>query len=323
MTKFYLNPITGRVIKSTGKTYEKLRQDGYIPDKEKCLYNIKSAKKCLERLFRYYPDMVYPSSSFINIPKTYREGKARAFIQCQASDKIVGYVDKKGNINRLMDGIAVPSGKKVPVVKDPLGGLESALKGAPQVSEEVHHKIKEQVESDKLIVDPKKASLIFNPVQGDFIPVNKPINKDTQKEIVNTINDTLVPTTMPPILPVPTTGSVAGVIEEGKKVIGVVNTDNKLIALREPKDVKNIQTIPKVEIAKEEFEKHSVVPEKGEERIIRQEIRCMDGEMFDTHEQRCLPCEHYDLVWDPKYKSCKIGLKLIAGEGGEIIGYSR
>ena len=48
--KFYISPITGRLIRSNAKTYENLKQRRFKVDKEPCLYNVRSAHKCLNKL---------------------------------------------------------------------------------------------------------------------------------------------------------------------------------------------------------------------------------------------------------------------------------
>ena len=45
--RFYLNPITGRLIKSTGRVYKRLKQDSILISRDKCMYNNKSAQHCL------------------------------------------------------------------------------------------------------------------------------------------------------------------------------------------------------------------------------------------------------------------------------------
>jgi hypothetical protein len=72
--KFFLSPYSGRAIKSSGKLYQQLHQDGYIVDRHPCLYNIKSAEQCLKRILRIYPN-VYPSSNFTDIPRIYKKEK--------------------------------------------------------------------------------------------------------------------------------------------------------------------------------------------------------------------------------------------------------
>jgi hypothetical protein len=44
---YYINPISGRVIKSTGKLYKELKKKRFKTDKDACLYNITSAKRCI------------------------------------------------------------------------------------------------------------------------------------------------------------------------------------------------------------------------------------------------------------------------------------
>ena len=53
-SKFYLNPITGRVIKSTGYVYKKLKRNGYNPKKHICVYDIKTAEKCLKKIMKLW-----------------------------------------------------------------------------------------------------------------------------------------------------------------------------------------------------------------------------------------------------------------------------
>ena len=51
-----------------------------------------------------------------------------------------------------------------------------------------------------------------------------------------------------------------------------------------------------------------MISNKEQDKIIKQ-LKCLDGEQFDTNENRCLPCSHYNLVWDPKQNICKPMLK--------------
>ena len=51
-----------------------------------------------------------------------------------------------------------------------------------------------------------------------------------------------------------------------------------------------------------------VLTEKEGDHIIRQ-IQCLEGEQLDPNENRCLPCTHYNLVWDTEHKVCKPMLK--------------
>ena len=53
---YYINPLTHRTIKSTGKVYKTLKEKKYHLQKDKCLYNSKYAEKCVNRLFKKYPE---------------------------------------------------------------------------------------------------------------------------------------------------------------------------------------------------------------------------------------------------------------------------
>jgi hypothetical protein len=47
---YYINPLTNRTIKSTGRVYKSLKERRFHMAKDKCLYNSKYAEKCLKRL---------------------------------------------------------------------------------------------------------------------------------------------------------------------------------------------------------------------------------------------------------------------------------
>ena len=53
----------------------------------------------------------------------------------------------------------------------------------------------------------------------------------------------------------------------------------------------------------------SPVISKQETDEIIKGLQCLDGEQLDPNENRCLPCTHYGLVWDPEHKVCKTMLK--------------
>ena len=93
--RFYLNPTTGRLIKSTGRVYTKLKKDSILMLRDKCLYNPKSAQRCLTKLLTLYPN-VYPPSNFIKIPKTHKRVSIRAFIKDPRKKYLVGYINKFG-----------------------------------------------------------------------------------------------------------------------------------------------------------------------------------------------------------------------------------
>ena len=67
MTKFYINPETGKIIKSTGKTFKKLKKNNCFIKKDWCLYDIKTAKKCFSKILDIYPEI--NQNKYIDKPK--------------------------------------------------------------------------------------------------------------------------------------------------------------------------------------------------------------------------------------------------------------
>ena len=101
-THYYINPITGRVIKSNSKMFEKLKKRRFIVQKDACLYDLNSAKKCLSSIINKYNGLVYPSSNFMNIPSTYHKRfKAKGFTKNKQKTHINGFIDKKGKFKKL------------------------------------------------------------------------------------------------------------------------------------------------------------------------------------------------------------------------------
>jgi hypothetical protein len=193
VNKFYLSPLSGRVIKSSSKLFKDLKQQGFIVDKHKCLYDIKSAEHCLNKLLSLYPSLVYPPSNFINIPRTHKQSNIRSFVLNENKSQIIGVVDKHGSITKPNVPIDVPSGKQLPEVKDPLNALSDALQDAKLISLDETQAIKKIVKNDNTFIDPKKFNLIYNPVQRDFVPINGTVSKSKQLQILKTINDSLIP----------------------------------------------------------------------------------------------------------------------------------
>ena len=77
-----------------------------------------------------------------------------------------------------------------------------------------------------------------------------------------------------------------------------------------------MDTIPSVEIIKtqdkidldKKIQEATILSPIESKEIIKQ-IECLDGEQFDINQNRCLPCSHYQLVWDSESKLCKPMLK--------------
>lgn len=66
------------------------------------------------------------------------------------------------------------------------------------------------------------------------------------------------------------------------------------------------------------------------QKCIQEEIRdplCKDNEMFNASQQKCLPCEKFDLIWDPISKKCiqkslNIDIGILEDQNNNILGYN-
>lgn len=233
--KFYINPLTGRMIKSTAKTYQQLKRDKYVIPKHKCLYNIKSAERCFNRLLKLYPNIVYPSSSFIDIPKTYKNGSVRAFIK-DHNNKIIGYIDKHGNKYKLRKPLTKQ--KAVPIVKE-IGTpkvLSKVIEKLPEITEEEQKKVENQFYYEKPIKSPQDINIIHNPLQNDFIPINQKLLDEEIADILSLVNRELIPQKLPPIT---ISNNIAGLIQDDNKIYGIIDTSNKISSLDTPIVIKN------------------------------------------------------------------------------------
>ena len=231
--KFYISPYSGRVIKSSGKLFHQLQDEGFIVDKHKCFYNIKTAERCLNKLLTLYPYIAYPPSRFIAIPRTYQKGPARAFV-CDNENNVVGIVDKTGTLKQLQT--PVPKQDNSLEVKDPLNVLPSVLPKKEIIDEETQTEVEKQLQEKE---EPPQVSIIYNPVQDDFIPINKETNVEEQKEIIQVVNQELVPLQLPPIKE---DGNVSGAIvnKDSTQLLGIIDTSNQIKAFREPIDIEQI-----------------------------------------------------------------------------------
>jgi hypothetical protein len=214
--RYFLSPISGRIIKSSGKTYATLKQEGYIIDKHKCFYNIKSAQKCLAKLGTLYPS-VLPPSKFYKIPKMIKNSTIRGFVQDEG--KVLGVVDSKGKIYRLQRPLnASPD---LVTVDDPVGTLPQITLQSPYASLQTEKEAKQIAKSATKF----EKRLLYNPVQNDFIPTKVQLEKQKQIDVINAINQNLIPLELPPI----SKGSdIAGIVTQDFEVVGVVTTDNEI-----------------------------------------------------------------------------------------------
>jgi hypothetical protein len=243
--RFYLNPITGRLIKSTASTFKDLKKRRFRIDKDSCFYNTASAKKCMERLLRLYPNLFYPSSNLIDIPKTFKHGKARAFIK-NNKNKIIGYIDKKGKKHRLFKPIY--SKKKLPIVYDSFNVLPMILEKQKPISSDNQHIIEKQILKSEPLTE--SVNILFNPLQNDFIPTKSNISEDEKKYIINTINQEIIPSQLPPIS---ISLNISGIIKDQDYLIGIVDTNNQIKRFSQP--------IKIINISKKQSDRLEVIPE--------------------------------------------------------------
>jgi len=232
--RFYINPLTGRMIKSTAKIFKKLKREKYVIDKHKCLYNIKSAERCFNKLFKLYPDIVYPSSNFIDIPKTYKRGSIRAFIGDKK--KLNGYIDKTGKKYKLQKNIkSIKNIKRVPIVKDLNDNLKNIVDKLPEIDNLQQKIVEDQIKYDKPIKRIDDINIIFNPLQNDFVSVNKKINKEEIQNILEIVNGELIPKKL---IPISKDFDYAGIIKDNENIYGLVDTSNQIKRFDKPVKIK-------------------------------------------------------------------------------------
>lgn len=316
--RFFMSPISGRIIMSSGRTYKKLKEKGFVLDRHKCLYNIKSAQSCMATILAHYPSLAYPPSDLMDIPRTYRHGVVRSFIS--NGKEVLGFIDKKGNIAKLRKAIPL---QKMPIVEDPTHTLPAVLNKLKPVQKKVQKAVEEQVREGELIRAPDTMVMVYNPVHNHFVPLREKIPKNEQLRLIDTINKTLVPESLPPIIP---EGRVAGIVEDKgnmNKSAGVVTVDNQLVMLDTPSIAKGVNVV-KVHTP----EAHAKEKPLDEKEALLREVQCIKGQQYDIHKSRCLPCEQYGLVWDDAFGKCRIERRpdadnpvLLVTEGNEIIGY--
>ena len=226
---FYINPLTGRLIKSDSDTFKSLKKRRFKIDKHNCLYNISSAKKCLDSILKKYNGRVYPSSKFIDIPSTYhtngKKYKARAFIKSQNKKYIHGYVDKKGDVFKLPQPIISPS-INIPEVTTLPEHVNILQKKLDTDGKTIHpsdlDKIKHQLTQEPISND---ITLLHNPIQDDFIPIKGEL-KDEHQNIINDINSTLVSNKLPELKNTHISAIITDSTETPTKILGFTDKDN-------------------------------------------------------------------------------------------------
>ena len=368
--RFYINPQTGRLIKSTGQVFKRIKEQGEIRIKHKCLYNIKTAKKCIMKLLMLYPD-IYPPSNFINIPKTYKDSYIRGYIRDNYNKRIIGFVDKKGKKYKLKRPIPKFHTDTL-IIKDVFNILSDIMDTKQSNLDETMQKFIENHIKLPPLISLDEITLLYNPLQNDIIYISRYTTKNEQKRILHAINKELVPKKLPTITK---NFNIAGIIRNKYYIFGIIDDSNIIKRFAKPlsmiefnkniidnqseskslkelseieseseslkeltksesesdseseseseseptkdkSDIKIIETIPQVTVLKEnelkelekEIEKSPILSEIEQKEIVKS-LQCLDGEQFDVDEKRCLPCAHYDLVWDSDTKACKPLLK--------------
>jgi len=230
--RFYINPQTGRLIKSTGRVYKHIKKEDEIPIKHKCLYNINTAKKCITKLLMLYPD-IYPPSNFINIPKTYKDSSIRGYIKDNYNKKIIGFVDKKGKKYKLKRPIS-KFHKDTLIIKDVFNILSDIMDTKQSnLDETIQEFIEDRIKISPLI-SLDEITLLYNPLQNDIIYINRYTTKTEQKRILHTINKELVPKKLPTITK---NFSVAGIIRNKYYILGIIDDSNIIKRFAKPMSI--------------------------------------------------------------------------------------
>lgn len=206
MDLFYINPITDRLIKKDSKTYRELKSRHFKLKKSPCLYNKKSAKKCLEKIIKHYPKLPMPSKTLPNDITVIRNG-----------DGLVhGVVNGNGQIYKLEYPIKVKT--KVPelitVSENHTEILNNKLNSSDILSVEYVQ--------NKLNNVPIGENVLYNPLQDNYLPV-------VTTPVLNEINKHVIPETLPV-----NDGSVAALIRNQvnlDEITGYINEKNEALKL--------------------------------------------------------------------------------------------
>ena len=271
--KFYINPLTSRMIKSTARTFKKLKKEQYVIDKHKCLYNVKSAERCFNKLLKLYPDIIYPSSNFIDIPKTYKRGSIRAFIGDKK--KIKGYIDKTGKKYRLKKSIY--KNKRVPIVKDLNDNLKYVVDKLPKVDDIQQKIVEDQIDYDKPIKHIDDINIIYNPLQNDFIPVNQKLTDQEIEDILESANRELIPNNL---LPISKNFEFSGIIKDDENIYGLIDTSNQIKRLDKPIKIKEQKDTLKIKL--ETKSKESITQPSEEDKLETKPEGTIFNKILDT-----------------------------------------
>ena len=227
--RFYINPQTGRLIKSTGRVFKRIKEQGEIRIKHKCLYNITTAKKCIMKLLMLYPD-IYPPSNFINIPKTYKDSYIRGYIKDNYNKKIIGFVDKKGKKYKLKRPIPKFHNDTL-IIKDVFNILSDIMDTKQSKLDETMQKFIENNIKLPPLISYNEITLLYNPLQNDIIYISRYTTRNEQKRILHTINKELVPKKLPTITK---NFNIAGIIRNKYYIFGIIDDSNIIKRFAKP-----------------------------------------------------------------------------------------
>ena len=238
---YYINPISGRVIKSSSKMFKELEKKKLYLYKDTCLYDISSAKKCLSSIILRYKGLVHPSSNFMNIPSTYnKKYKAKGFIKNRAKTHVSGFINKKGKVYKLHPEILLPLHKITEVVslEHHLPILYNKIETSNKATKREHSQIISQLNSEPI----KNLTLLFNPIQDDIIPLEHTVPYKDHDEIIKQVNEYLIPTELQSIKDTNISGIITNETIKGNKptkILGFTNTNNETKKFKIPIDIEN------------------------------------------------------------------------------------
>lgn len=200
---YYINPKTGRTIKQSGRTFKKLKGKHFKLEKDPCLYNESSAKRCLKKMMHYYPDLSLPSNTISN----------NVTVIKNKSGKVHAVVSDKGDIYKLSEPLHV--NENVPELKT------ISDKHTKLLNERINQS--KIIDSDKIenkLQDKQGKDIVYNPLYNNYVVIDK-----HSPDILNKINNTLIPNTLPVIIP---NTNISGFIENNKnQIAGYITEANE------------------------------------------------------------------------------------------------
>jgi hypothetical protein len=256
---FYINPLTGRVVRSDASVYTELKRRRFKLEADTCLYNVTSAKNCLTQIMNKYGNKVYPSNKFINIPSTYhriktKAPKARAFIKTKDKKYLKGYLDKSGKIFKLPKPIKAPkiTIPEVTTIPEHQHLLDKKLETEGVVVNKTDiTDIQEQLRQEPLS---DKITILHNPIQDDFIPIKGQFDQTQQKELLYDINNTLIPSKLPSL----NNTNISAILLDSNRlptqIIGFTDINNNTVKFDTPIKINVLNQYEIIDNKKSEFE---------------------------------------------------------------------